>query len=457
MKLQKKCVAVYLLKAMYVALMCVASLSLSCLSDKDETLVLPGNEGVDQSGNDVELPGTTLPSGETGTGTSATFSRFVQDGFSLTVPIQSIPQTSSGSVGQVAFSVERTDALPLPLPEYLTGIGRAVKIEPFNFTFQYPVTLNIPVGSDFDPNTMNIYSYNELSGSWEEVPVSGFSGNTAVINTLSLGYYIIARDTRTPGSLGGIRLVHPQSSKSYFYTLTILEYDGNGNGNSIRGKVVRTLPIGKGSPDKTTYIPFIPKGYYAILVSREERSSITSAPLSVEYYTPPFQVNVSNTLTRSGNGLNNWGEYNGWADISLTSSGDWNSGRPEAWSPVTVTYGTGKFQATLTWVNSTTTCDYDLHLTGPNSLHVYFGAKQGGSFELDRDWLNATGNATENIYSINNTFPTGSYTVSVRLYSGQTGKEFNCRILLDGKVVSSTRSSIASTGTQTTIYNFTVN
>ena len=39
-----------------------------------------------------------------------------------------------------------------------------------------------------------------------------------------------------------------------------------------------------------------------------------------------------------------------------------------SWGEETKTYGTGKFQATLTWVNvSGNITDYDLHLTVPGS------------------------------------------------------------------------------------------
>ena len=147
--------------------------------------------------------------------------------------------------------------------------------------------------------------------------------------------------------------------------------------------------------------------------------------------------------------------YQGWNNLELTGNGSWQTGRPSAWGDATVTYGTGYFQATLTWVNSTgSIVDYDLHLTGPNSTHIYFGSKNNSYFELDRDWTSPLGNAIENIYSINETMPAGTYTVYVNLFSGVKNKPFNCRIILNGTVVKSVSSSISS-GNQT-IYTFTI-
>ena len=122
--------------------------------------------------------------------------------------------------------------------------------------------------------------------------------------------------------------------------------------------------------------------------------------------------------------------------MTLSSAG-WNEGRPAAWGEETVTYGTGKFQATLTWINeSGNTTDYDLHLTTPSG-EVYYMNKRQGSFELDRDVIDALGNAVENIYSINDSFERGTYKVRVHHYGGATGKRFNCRILVNGVVVKS--------------------
>jgi uncharacterized protein YfaP (DUF2135 family) len=119
-----------------------------------------------------------------------------------------------------------------------------------------------------------------------------------------------------------------------------------------------------------------------------------------------------------------------------------------------VTYGTGAFQATLTWVNNAShTTDVDLHLYGPNNMHVYYNAKVSpdSSFQLDRDWIRQAGNATENIFSTRSAIPTGSYKVTVKHFSGDP-TNYNVRILRSGGV--RTYSGSASGNAETEIATF---
>jgi hypothetical protein len=77
----------------------------SCLEDGDKTLVLP----------DVEnQPGTN-----TVTATSGSYTQVSRNGFLLTVPIQSISETTSGNEGRLVFSMEVTEDLPRSLPSHL--------------------------------------------------------------------------------------------------------------------------------------------------------------------------------------------------------------------------------------------------------------------------------------------------------------------------------------------------
>jgi len=448
--INRKCNFMKTFKTTSVILFLLSLCLVSCLKEKNDTLVFPS------SGLDSPIMG-----GEASMGNSSTYHQFTQGGYTVTVPINSIPLTTSGEDGHVGFSVEKTSVLPQPLPSCLTAVGDAVKIEPFNFTFQYPIMVYFPITNTFDPQTMGIYTFNEYTNLWEKVPISGFTNDKAIINTLTLGYFVIAKNTCTPEDLGGIRFIHPSGGgESYFYSLTIISCttSNNGSGYSIAGKTARTIPLGDGKPNSVTYIPFIAKGTYNILISRERRNSISSEAISQEYFTENKIVYVTSTLTAQGNGLSDMGKYIGWTDVSIGSPGSWVKGRPSIWGTPTATYGNGKFQATLTWVNNNSSaCDYDLHLYGPNSLHVFFDNERGGGFELDRDWMEGNGNAIENIYCVNSSIPRGSYTVKVNLYGGRVSKDFNCRILHEGKVVKSTRSSISSVGQTVEIYSFNIN
>jgi hypothetical protein len=423
-----------------------ALFTFSCLDEGDNTLLLPVPDTQEQ------------PEVNTVTGTSGSYTQVSRNGFLLTVPIQSIAETSGGNEGRLVFSLETTEDLPRPLPSGLSKIGDVAKIEPFNFNFKTPLTLALPIGSGQDVENVSVYRFNESTNTWERIPVSGFGDRTVIVSIFSLGYFVVVKNTETvENTLGGIRFVHPSTQKKYFYSLTLSDYSGSASGYSLNGANAYTIPLGNGTPDVATYIPYIPRGSYYVYVTREERSTISSELTSIEYYSTYIRLNVEGVLNRqSGQAINNWNAYSGWTNLVL-GSGSWISGRPSIWVAPTQTYGTGKFQATLTWVNATSsTVDYDLHLYGPNALHVYYSNKTQGCFELDRDWLTGIGNAIENIYSINDQFPAGEYTIKVHLFGGTTGKEFNCRVLYEGRVVQSIRNSLSQSKAFYDIYTFTV-
>ena len=104
---------------------------------------------------------------------------------------------------------------------------------------------------------------------------------------------------------------------------------------------------------------------------------------------------------------------------------------------------TGDFQATLRWHNSSdNAADLDLHLDGPNGLHVFYDAKLSGdgSLRLDRDWRTASGDAVENIYQVKDDagnslpMPPGTYTLRVDHYSGADGMPYQVRVIRNGTV-----------------------
>ena len=183
----------------------------------------------------------------------------------------------------------------------------------------------------------------------------------------------------------------------------------------------------------------IAQGIYTVWITKTTRMGYT---FTTETYSIPAPVTVSNPLIWDG-----WGSSTGYVDIVLPGGGTWVAGYPTNWPPPTVSYGTGAFQSTLTWVNpSGSTVDLDLHLYGPNSMHVYYGAKVFGDsiFVLDRDWTHPTGNAIENIYNAKGTMPSGTYQVKVNYYSGSTTKQFNCRVILNSNVIASYSGSLTS-------------
>ncbi|MGB4852805.1 MAG: hypothetical protein WBQ38_10865, partial [Ignavibacteria bacterium] len=172
-------------------------------------------------------------------------------------------------------------------------------------------------------------------------------------------------------------------------------------------------------------------------------------------YSLPASVTVSDPLN-----FNGWSTYDAvtYVPFTLPAGGSWLLVRPSggsgSWPPPTIPFGSGTFQATLTWYNSAgEITDLDLHLYGPDNLHIFYQNRTSANFELDRDWTSQTGNAIENIYSTTTSIPSGNYEVKVHNYSG-VQKSFNVRVILNG--ASSNFSGTVSQGQEVTARSFTI-
>jgi len=413
------------------AVLCAALTFTSCLSDGDDTIVLED--------------GTTIVDGEDITQVVSTSesTTFVRVGFEVTVPYGAVPTNNTGGDGRVAFSISRVDEdeLPTALPSNTTIVENAsIKVEPMGFTFNSPIKIKVPTyGQDVDD--LALLHYNEYTGQWEVVPFSSInSDGTVSVSVIELGYFVLVKYT-SEQNYGGVHIAKRYLDEDYYYYLTLTPYS-NSTGSTKR---ISFAPNGS-----DLYMANVPLGKYYVTISRELRSSLGSASSKVEYYSYDMTCNVRSNLVASGS---SYSSYTGWTEITF-SDNYWTTGRPTVWGDVTTTYGTGKFQATLTWVNSTgSITDYDLHLYGPSDIHVWFSNKNSGSFELDRDWIDDLGNAVENIYTINDNITPGTYYVKVHHYSGASGKRYNCRVILDGVVVKSTTGMTSGTDD---IYSFII-
>lgn len=372
-----------------------------------------------------------------------TFRRY---GYTVIVPKGAVPKNSSGGVGKIAFSIQLTDDLPSPLPNGMTLLERGnVKIEPMNFTFNSPLTIKVPLRG-FKASDVYVYWHNAYSGGWRLIPFSKInSDGTASITMIELGQFIVVRNSTGTSSnqmtTGGIHIARQYIQSGYYYYLTLTPRNTNGSSKSIAFT----------SNGEDLYMAGVELGTYSASITRERRNSTSADATTTETAT---LNNVSvNTVLSKGNG--GYSTYTGWTELALANV-NWNNGRPDDWGEPTKTYGTGKFQATLTWVNSgNDATDYDLHLTTPQD-EVYYSHKQAGAFELDRDWLTESGNAIENIYSIRDNFDAGTYKVRVHHFSGKQGKRYNCRIIVNGTVVKSVTGAISTYEAYDDIYSFTI-
>ena len=425
-----------------LAAMALAMSFTSCLSDGDDTIVLEDGEN---------KPAVTPPppSGEDQTqvissSESETFERL---GYEITVPYGAVPHTNSGSDGRVAFTVTATEELPADLPDNTQIVeGASIKLEPMNFTFNSPITIDVPLHG-YEADEVALLYFNESTGSWDVIPFSSVNNDgTASISVIELGQFTLVRLTNEGMAFGGLHIDSEYLEEGYYYYLTV-----SSSQYASAGEVKRISFSANGDD---LYMANIPLGSYYVTVSRELRGNLQTSASDVERYTETIYVDVNGRLV-PGDGK--YDTYTGWTELEL-SRYNWTDGRPDnAWGEATATYGTGTFQATLTWVNvSSSVTDYDLHLFGPNGLHVYYRQKNDGAFELDRDWTSPLGNAIENIYTVSDEITPGEYQVRVHHYSGALGKRYNCRVIMDGVLVKSVSGSIPTNKEFDDIYTFTI-
>jgi len=348
---------------------------------------------------------------------------FHRNGYTFTIPTGAVPKGDNGNDGSVAFSVEKVPVSGLPgsAPSGVDFVdGSGIFASPSNFVFGSPIVIDVPLNG-IDPGRACLYHWNSITGLWEVVPFSSInSDGTASVSVLELGYFVVGIRS-AQSQMGGIMVKKAQIPNGYYYYLTIVPSNG-----------VESSSVSFTSGGTDLYMANVAMGSYQVQITRERRSSLDSQASVIESATVILPLEVRTALQPSGS---SYSSYHGWTVLNL-SDVRWNNGRPSFWGEETVTYGTGVFQATLNWVNyDGSTTDYDLHLTTPNGNEVYYSNKKADGFELDRDVTSSIGNCTENIYSISETLPAGTYKVRVHHYSGVTGRSYNCRVIINGRVV----------------------
>jgi hypothetical protein len=388
--------------------------------------------------------------------------------------IQMIPGAlppSQDNVNPVStLSIEIGVTAPAPLPSGFTLKSKYVRFGPEGFVFNFPAKIYLPAGDATDPSKLGIMRYDNLTSSWLLVPISLLSDNPKRVgaSVIMLGTFALVEmpatsimkqntilDTKGEGGVRGGNF----GDNNYWYTLTVksvtFKYPEQAAwyGNLI-GMTASSGSDPTGSFPRNPVHMRLPQGQYQIWVSRMTWDQVSGGKWST--YSQPATVNINGPLV-----LQLWSEdqdiaYTGWNSLSL-SGGDWTKGRPEDLPTMDVSVGTGAFQATLTWINTTGLgTDLDLHLYGPDGLHIYWlnDKPAGAAFNLDADWMTGTGNAVENIYSILTSFPKGDYRVTVHHFSGYSPKGFNARVIRFGK--SKTYSGTISDGQEIEIDKFKI-
>lgn len=385
----------------------------------------------------------TDPGNGNGTTQSATSDQrqtIEYDGFRMEVHLGDVPRLAGGAAGTVTFSLNTSSDIEsgiTPVPSGYTVIGKYLKAGPESFNFNSPIQLFFPAGSQNSPQDLAVLQYSDATQDWRIVSTSDIdtAGKKIGVDLLSLGYFVLVKqnllDNASDFRQGGcVYDCPPEPFMNYILTVqsvtpekaTILSlYSGGLIGRAYQGPIFLGCPEGKTKA-------IVPQGSISFWVTR---SNCQANPPVIETYSIPAPVTVSDPLVFIG-----WSTYDAvtYVPFCLPSGGTWIAGRPENWPQPTVPVGTGTFQATLTWLNTgSNAADLDLHLFGPNNLHIFWQNTTSPNFSLDRDWTTTNGNAIENIFSTTTTIPSGDYRVNVAHFQG-FAKSFNCRVIVNGSV-----------------------
>lgn len=376
-------------------------------------------------------------------GTLQTGTVKTNSGYQINVIPGVVPQNQNGQAANVTFSIE----VPVTPPKAVSGTtqlrGDYTKLGPEGFIFRWPVEVTFPYKNTTDPTELKLLFFDVLNNSWKIIPITSIDKDKKLVvaNVRELGYFVVAKvgqsapKTMADDSDGGFEFA--ANDNNYYYTLTVASvsnfkyswqaaawYSGN-----IIGSTGSTGSNPTGGPRPPTHIHLV-QATYQVWISRTTPGTLSTLP-KIETYTVPASGTISQPVIFSGP----LSTGSGWTTLTMPSGGQWVEGTPQGWAVPTSTYGTGDFQATLTWVNSQTNkSDVDLHLYGPSNMHVFWNSKRSSdqSVELDRDWQETVGNAIENIYSLK-TMPAGSYSLKVNLYSGSPAS-YRVRVINKGTV-----------------------
>jgi hypothetical protein len=373
-------------------------------------------------------------------------------GHGLQVIPGTVPPNQNGATASVTFSVETPVDPPSPLPAGATLRGSFVRMGPMGFAFRWPVHILLPYPDGSDISTLKIIYYDQPNDRWQLIPISEVDQTNKRLgaDVLYLGYFAIATissgmaKTLAPDSDGGFTYT---GESGYYYTLTVASVTAWKYAwqavwwPGIVGSTGSSGTNPGGGPRQPTHF-ILAQATYSIWISRTQPGTLSTLPKTYTY-TVPATGTIAGPVTWSGP----LSDGDGWTTLQAPGGGQWVEGSPSNWPTPTATYGTGEFQATLTWSNtSTRSSDVDLHLFGPNNMHVYYpsGSKTSpdGSLQLDRDWRYTVGNAVENIYSLS-TMPAGSYSIKVNLYGGPS-MTYSVRIIRQGAQVKTFTGTVST-------------
>jgi hypothetical protein len=379
-------------------------------------------------------------------------------GYAIKVMKGCVPETVGQSAAQVTFSVETKIDPPKPLPPGIKRIGNFVKYGPDGFVFRWPLRVSFPYPANMEPVGLGVMFYSVSEDKWVAIPLGmiDLEHNQIHADVMELGYFALVQfygigRVGAASTIGGFEFVGPPP---YFYSLTVNQVDFTyPPQQQLFSKLVGCMSTSgsdlTGSPMQPAHT-VLPQGAYEVFITRTVPGTASTMP-RIETYSVPARGTINRPLRRIDASVTDW------TMLEMPSGGSWVDDRPSVWLTPSTPMGTSEFQATLTWnTSSSYATDLDLHLYGPNGMHVYWNDKiaMDNSFELDVDWLKEPyGHAAENIYS-KGVIPAGHYTLFVKHYSG-VRKAYSVRVIRGGTV--KTTTGLLEIGEEHTIVEFDVN
>lgn len=400
--------------------------------------------------------------------------------FDLVVSPNSIPTLSDGSTATVTFSVETGGAMPKALPGEIDKKGDLVHFGPEGFIFQEPLFVMLPLPPGETVETVSIITFDNETESYKVYPTTYYDPETNTVGTgvYHLGHFFLGNvedlteDVSNVKGQGGFHM-HSLSQDWYpidgvtwqltgdlgpwgrfenYHKLFVIEFDAKYPEQrnwyvSANRWVVQTPPNVTGwKPNHTAGIKFVgPQGDYKFGLRISHKYFQLDLP-ECQDYSIPWEITIDKPITCGFSGCDNYTTITGlpsggsWTPVSCFSGFD----RPEPTVPVC----TGDFQATLTWHNGTSgDTDLDLHLYGPDDMHVYWSNETGpNGILLDRDIISTPGYVQENICApYMDDMPKGEYRIEVHHFSGLE-KDFQVRVVR-GNYSNSYSSTLGDDGT----------
>ena len=395
-------------------------------------------------------------------------------GHILSVGPHSVPSYQDGSPATLALSIDVDAAPPVAPPTGLHIVSPPVIFGPGDFTFNFPLTVRMPLAGITDVSDLFFLRYG-ANGTWtrdlfafDPLDPTAVEATVFSLGPMAVGEYDIGTAALRPqGGLYVPTTNCPIGGMACFYYLTIKNFvpkyadevpAGTFTGNTLR---LRSNVTGE-SPEPTGWL--LPQGTYTFCYSALE-SPLTLSNLK-KYINPnaqvvtinePYACDITRTCFTEVRPVNQPGWIEARDDRPCQMGADSDPDDP-------ATLGlTGDFQITLRWNNkSTHVTDLDLHLYGPSGLHVWYSYKLSadGSLRLDRDWRSALGDAVENIYQVKDSeghslaMPAGTYSIQVVHFSGADSMPYTVRVIRNGAVTNF--NGTLSSGEERELMTFTV-